>query len=101
MTEREKLDANDQRKEIFKRDNYACRKCGKSIYTYGTAQLAHGIANTKQNRKRYRLSNKEINHPLNLFSVCSLYCNDACNIGNRPADAWALVEKIRDALLKE
>lgn len=98
MTALQKLEANEMRDKIFRRDSYTCVKCGKSIYE-DSPQLAHGIAKTKANIKKYGLS--VINHPLNLFSVESSACNSRCNIGFNPVKTNELVEKIRDALLKE
>lgn len=98
MTERKSFNINEMREEIFHRDNYTCI-CGKSIYQYGTPQLAHLIARTKANIKKYGAC--VIHHKKNLRSVCSLKHNDKCNIGNQPARANELADEIRDELLKE
>ena len=94
-----KLDMEDQRNEIFKRDAYCCRHCGMSIFRHGTPQIAHGIAKSKHALKKY--GDSVINHPLNLFSTCSLYCNSRKNIGNNPVKVIEMVDRIRDALLQE
>ena len=96
MTERQSLEASEQREQIFRDADYRCEVCGKSIYTYGTPQLAHRIAQTKANIKRYNLA--VIHNRLNLAPVCSLKCNDKCNIGNRPEQVKELVEKINAVL---
>jgi len=99
MNNRQKLEAEDQRNEIFRRDEYRCRHCGLSVYSKGTPQLAHGIAKTKTAIKKY--GDSVVNHPMNLFSTCSLYCNSRMNIGNNPVKVIELVEKIRDKMLTE
>jgi len=92
MKSRESLELSILKEEIFKSVDYRCEVCGKSVYTYGTPQLAHRIAQTKANIKRYNLA--VIHNRLNLAPVCSLKCNDKCNIGNRPEQVKELVEKI-------
>lgn len=93
MTARQKLEAEEKRQEIFARDGYLCRECGRSVHAFGTAQLAHRIAQTKSNKAKYGL--EVIHHPLNLASVCSLRCNDAQNIGFNPEACRELVEEIK------
>ena len=70
-----------------------CEVCGKPL-TRSTWQGAHRIANTKTNRVKY--GSFVIDHPLNIAIVCSLKCNDACNIGNNPGKSMELVKKIVD-----
>ncbi|MGP1459925.1 MAG: hypothetical protein ACTTKL_11585, partial [Treponema sp.] len=57
-----------------------------------TWQGAHRIANTKANRARW--GSFIIDSPLNIAAVCSLRCNDACNIGGNYGECLALAEKI-------
>ena len=96
MTERKSFEIQENREEIFARDGYICQVCGKSILQYGTPQLAHLIAQSQSNIKRY---GKEVmHHQNNMKSVCSLYCNSLCNIGNRPVECEALVNKIKKAM---
>ena len=54
-----------------------CAICGKPLNT-ANAQAAHRIANTQANRRKWGAL--VIDHPLNVAMVCSLKCNDACNI---------------------
>lgn len=93
------LDKQEEREAIIKRDRWTCQHCGKPANWQGTLQLAHLIAETKSNRKKY--GNCVIDHPLNRVLTCSLYCNGRMNIGNNPAQANELADKIRDELLKE
>lgn len=81
--------------EIFIRDKYIC-PCGKSVYHFGTPQVAHRIADTVMNRKIYGIA--VIDHQLNKRAVCSLACNDAQNIGFKPREAEALVDEINRRL---
>lgn len=87
MTEAEEK----QRKEAMASCGYFCEVCGKNL-TYANMQGAHRIANTKANRKKW--GDFVINHPLNIAIVCSLPCNDKCNIGNNPGKCFELIEKI-------
>lgn len=94
-----KVKMEDERVAIFERDNYRCQNCQKSVFSKGTPQLAHRIANTVANRKKY--GDCVIDHPLNRVATCTLYCNGKMNIGNKPREAEELADKIRDALLEE
>jgi hypothetical protein len=78
MTEREK----EERQYRYTISGNRCEVCGKSIYEYGSPQIAHCIAQTQTNIAKY--GNFFIQHRLNYRAVCSLKCNDACNIGNNP-----------------
>lgn len=98
MTERQRFDMQEQRQEIFRRDEYTCQYCGESIYRFGNPQLAHRISQSVMNVKRY--GREVINHPLNMASVCSLRCNDAQNIGFSTKQADELAEKIKLELSK-
>jgi len=91
MTE---IDREDQRRRVFARGGYCCAICGKPLCHHDTQpQLAHRIANTKANRKRY--GSDVIDDDRNLWPVCSLRCNDACNIGGRPVEAALLSAQIQ------
>lgn len=68
-----------------------CEICGKML-THSSWQGAHRIANTKSNRKKY--GDMIIDHPMNIAIVCSLKCNDDCNIGFNKAETLNLLEKI-------
>lgn len=81
--------------DIFDRDEWTCQICGQPLMT-GVAQLAHRIGQRKQFVKLYGA--EVIHHPLNLLSVCSLQCNSAADISNRPAEVAQLVNEIRSKL---
>lgn len=85
MTETEEI----QRKIALASSGGVCEVCGKVLTTW---QGAHRIANTKINRKKW--GDFVIDHPLNIAIVCSLPCNDKCNIGNNPGKCFELIEKI-------
>lgn len=68
-----------------------CEICGKQL-TNSMWQGAHRIANTKANREKW--GTWIIDHPKNIAIVCSLKCNDACNIGNNPGECLDLVARI-------
>ena len=98
MTERQRFDMQEQRQEIFAEYGYLCAVCIKAVRRYGTAQIAHCIAQTKANIEKY--GKEVIHHKLNLRPVCSLACNDYCNIGFSTKEADALAEKIKQEISK-
>jgi hypothetical protein len=75
MTERER----EERQYRYTISGNCCEVCGKHFDTYGQRQIAHCIAQTKTNISKY--GSFFIQHRLNYRAVCSLKCNDACNIG--------------------
>jgi len=87
-----RLDKDDIRRAIFKRDRWTCQNCRKSVYACGTPQLAHRIADTKLNRKKY--GNEIIDHLLNRWATCCLYCNGKMNIGFNRVESEKLADKI-------
>jgi hypothetical protein len=93
------VEREDERIAIFERDGWTCQYCGNSVHRFASPQLAHLIADTIANRKRY--GNCVIDHPKNRASTCSLYCNGMKNIGMKTAQANKLADEIRDELLKE
>ena len=91
MNNRDKFYANERREAIFQRDGYTCRICGLPIRQHGTPQLAHRIAQTKANIKRY--GKEVIHHDDNLWSTCSLECNARAMVNH--SEAEELAESIR------
>lgn len=75
-----------------------CEVCGKQL-SRSTWQGAHRIANTKANRNKYGAL--VIDHPLNIAIVCSLRCNDSCNIGYKPRECLKLAKKVYEFELKK
>lgn len=88
MTESEKK----ERQFRFTIAGAHCEVCGLPLIEYDTPQIAHCIAQTKTNIAKY--GNFFIQHHLNYRAVCSLRCNDACNIGNNPGKVLALLSDI-------
>ena len=86
MTEAEE----EQRRMALAISGGRCEVCGEPLGN--KAQGAHRIANTEANRRHW--GSWIIDHPLNIAMVCSLKCNDACNIGNKPRDCLDLAAKI-------
>lgn len=82
---------NEQINEVYKRDHYLCF-CGKRA-----TQIAHIIAKTKVNIKKY--GKEIIHHKANLRSVCSLECNAEIMIGDcKPMLIQEQIEKIKEAM---
>jgi hypothetical protein len=66
-----------QKQEYEKRyiiDSYTCQQCGKPA-----CHIAHRLSKSKENYKKF--GKDIIDSNINLVSVCSLTCNDSCNIG--------------------
>lgn len=92
MTEEQK----EQRRQALTRSGGVCAVCGGPLNQYGTPQYAHKIANTEPNRRKY--GTFFVDHFLNGEYVCSLACNNSCNIGfNR----GKVLELLIDILLYE
>jgi hypothetical protein len=77
MTERE----IEERKIRYAISGGICEVCGKPIYDQ-QPQIAHCIADTKANNAKYGWF--FVQHHLNYKAVCSLACNQSCNIGQNP-----------------
>lgn len=93
MTAIQKMEAEEKRQDIFDLADGLCKVCGEPVNRFGTAQLAHRIAKTKPNIKKY--GNEIINHKNNLVPVCSLKCNASVNIGFNPVCVSKLVDNIQ------
>lgn len=87
MTEKEKFAIAEQKEAILNAYSWTCQICDRPAN-----QLAHRIAQTKSNIRKY--GKHIIHHWLNLLPVCSLKCNDACNIGFKPYEVSLLVKDI-------
>ena len=90
MNQRAKFRAEEQREGLFAACEYSCVVCGEHLGY--VAQLAHRAAKTKARLDKF--GEEVIHSPLNLVPVCSLKCNDRCNIGNRPLEANDLLQRI-------
>lgn len=69
-----------------------CEVCGLAP----GGQMAHRIPQNKRNLKRY--GPRVIHHPLNIKWVCSLRCNSAASINNRPLAIQQLIDEIMEDL---
>lgn len=81
------------REQIFERDDYTCVYCEVYALSPGRqVQLAHLIPNTKDMISRY--GKDVIDHPRNRVTTCSLECNNAVQLTNKPVEADALASEI-------
>ena len=87
MTEAEK----EQRQIQLAKSGGVCEVCGKTL-TPSTWQGAHRIANTQTNRAKW--GSWIIDAPENIAIVCSLKCNQVCNIGYKPGECLKVVEQV-------
>lgn len=87
MTEAEE----EQRKMALSKCGGVCEVCGKQL-TYSTWQGAHRIANTEANRAKW--GSWIIDAPENIAIVCSLKCNQVCNVGYNPGKCLEIVERV-------
>lgn len=78
-----------QRQLALAQSGGVCEICGAPLVQM---QGAHRIANTQTNRAKY--GSFVIDHPLNIAIVCSLACNQSCNIGNNPGESLKLIKRI-------
>lgn len=83
------VDAQDDRMAIYLRDRGICQGCGEPV-PFDRMQLAHRIANTKANRKRW--GDKVIDSRANRCVVGSARCNDRMNCGGRPDECARIAE---------
>lgn len=85
-------DKEFKRKLLLAKSGGVCAVCGKLL---GSAtQGAHKIADTKANRSKW--GSFVIDSAENVAIVCSLKCNDKCNIGFNPCESLKIVKKIVD-----
>lgn len=80
-----------QRQKALASSGGVCEVCGKTL-TPGTWQGAHRIANTQPNRTKW--GSWIIDAPENIAIVCSLACNQICNVGNNPGKCLEIVERV-------
>lgn len=81
----------EQRKIALAKSGGVCEVCGRTL-TPSTWQGAHRIANTQTNRAKW--GSWIIDAPENIAIVCSLACNQECNIGFSVRDCLEVVEKV-------
>jgi len=86
--------SQDEREALYNRARGHCQTCGKPV-AFGAFELAHCIAATKANRRRYGAA--VIDHPLNKRVTCPGRCNSRQNCGGDPAACAAIVREIKEA----
>ena len=84
----------EERLAIYSRDGGRCQSCGEMV-DINAFQVAHKIANTKANRKRF--GSHIIDHRLNKATTHAGQCNSAMNIGNNPGKCAELIRRIEEA----
>ena len=82
----------EQREKALSRSRNTCAVCGKSIHEYGTPQYSHKLSNSQKNRSKY--GSFIIDHTLNGEYCCSLDCNSAMLIDNKPREILMLLADI-------
>ena len=92
--ERKRFEQAEERLRIYTRDHGICQACGKPVPMDGF-EVAHRIANTIANRKRY--GDEVIDHPLNKAMTHQGRCNSAMNCGFRPDECSRIVEAVKAA----
>lgn len=91
MKKRDRLALHEERLEIYGRDRGICQWC-KLRVPIASFQIAHRIANTIANRKRWGTA--IIDHKLNK-ATAHPECNSYLNIGNKPMECI----KLRDSIV--
>jgi ferredoxin len=89
------LDAIEEREAIYARDRGICHTCRQPV-PFGDFQLAHRIAKTKANYRRFGRS--IVDHPLNRVVTHPGRCNDGANCGGNPGRCADIVRQIENTL---
>lgn len=92
MNAREKMNAEEQRLELFRAVNWTCPVCGEPLAKQGTAQLGHRVPRRESMLMKW--GSGVINNPLNMVPVDSLKCNALVSLGTVGNDSRALLERI-------
>lgn len=95
MTGREQLEYEHTRMLVYNRAHGRCEVCGEPI-EYLTYQMGHRIPQRKHFMKKY--GKDVIHHYMNFAATCSLPCNNAVSIGNKPVAIQQLVSEIQEEL---
>lgn len=91
LTQRQRFEIGEQRSEIYTRDYGRCQSCGELV-PFGDFEVAHRIADTKANRKRWGAT--VVDHIMNKATTHRGACNSAQNIGYNPVQSTALAHLI-------
>jgi hypothetical protein len=92
--ERRRFAVAEQRLAIYYRDGGICQSCHRPV-SIQAFQVAHRIADTVSNRKRY--GGHVVDHALNKSTTHAGKCNDAQNCGFNPVQCAEIVKAIREA----
>lgn len=92
MNARQKMDAEEQRLELFRAVSWTCCVCGEPLAKHGVAQLGHRVPRRESMLMKW--GPEVINSPLNMVPVCQLRCNDAVSLGTVGNDSKAILERI-------
>jgi hypothetical protein len=87
------LESADEREAIYIRDGCRCQTCLGAV-PFDGFELAHRIANTKANRKRW--GDRVIDSPHNRVVTHPGRCNSRQNIGGNPQACLALIERMNN-----
>ncbi len=96
MTARQKEAANQQKAQLRLDADCLCVICGEYL-PYDLFDLGHRVSKSKARVETY---GKDVMfHPLIMLPVChgtraGKSCNDSSNLGNRPVEARALIDRI-------
>ena len=103
MTAAREYHLREQRRILWAWQHGRCAnpKCEQLHRCSDDMEVAHRIADTKPNRKKYGVNT--VDHLFNKGLVCrglrgGVSCNDALNVGNKPGTAEALARRIRREL---
>ena len=94
MTNKDKFYASELKERIYFERNGACEVCGK-IIPFGEAQLAHRVAKTKANIRKY--GEDFIHSSVNLALTCPGACNDTVNIGFNPVEIQKVLDEYKNS----
>jgi len=100
---------SETRDKVFARNQYKCSVCGLHVQHNNNMQIAHSIksgkgsenhimqylwSKYKKDRSRRWVKDYILDNELNLSGVCSLKCNDKCNIFFNPIERDKLIDLI-------
>jgi hypothetical protein len=86
------VDSYEERLYLYHLYHGRCQGCGEPL-DFNEMELAHCIANTKANKRKY--GKWVVNSRANLRPTHRGDCNDAQNCGNNPAKCAEIVETAR------
>ena len=94
MTEREKLDFWEFKRDLYFKRGGLCEVCGEFVDN-SNYQLGHRIPQSYLKA----LGKDIIHHELNLALVCGLACNKKVDIGCNPAEVHRILTLINDEIM--